>query len=53
MARLFRGTVRCSHRTLAEYLDAFLDAEWQLAQLADVPDVAQAPRFLVLAFDKP
>ena len=51
------------HRTLADYLDAFLDAGWRLAKLADVPAAprndlllaagSRFPIFTVLAFDKP
>ena len=55
--------VRYYHRTLEEYLDAFLAAGFQLAKLADVPDRpgldwllpenCRFPRFMILAFDKP
>jgi SAM-dependent methyltransferase len=51
------------HRTLEDYLDAFLDAGVRLAKLADVPAPAgrewrfpahyRFPFFMVLAFDKP
>ena len=51
------------HRTLGEYLAAFLHAGWQLAALVDVPapprdDLplppgSRFPFFTVLAFDKP
>ena len=51
------------HRTLEEYLDAFLAAGFRLAKLVDVPDRPglqwllpehyRFPRFMVLAFDKP
>ncbi len=51
------------HRTLEDYLDAFLSAGFRLAKLLDVPDRADLlpalpegsrfPRFMVLAFDKP
>lgn len=51
------------HRTLEEYLDAFLAAGLRLAKLVDVPvrpglpsllpDHYRFPRFMVLAFDKP
>jgi len=51
------------HRTLAEYLAAFLASGWQLAALVDVPapprdDLplppgSRFPFFTVLAFDKP
>ena len=50
------------HRTLEDYLDAFLSAGFRLAKLVDVPDRADLlptlpegsrfPRFMVLAFDK-
>ncbi len=50
------------HRTLEEYLDAFLGAGFQLAKLVDVPDRPglpwplpahyRFPRFMILAFDK-
>ena len=53
---------RYYHRTLEEYLDAFLAAGFRLAKLADVPDRPglrwllpehyRFPRFMVLAFDK-
>jgi hypothetical protein len=51
------------HRTLEEYLDAFLSVGFKLTRLADVPGYADSPgllpeqfrfsRFLVLAFDAP
>jgi len=54
------------HRTLEDYLDAFLTAGLRLAKLADIPamastheprtilpDDARFPRFLLLAFTKP
>lgn len=51
------------HRTLEDYLDAFLGAGFRLAKLADVtdaggqpgllPDGVRFPRFIVLAFDAP
>lgn len=51
------------HRTLEEYLDAFLGVGFQLAKLADVTDRgglpwllpahARFPRFTILAFDAP
>ncbi len=54
---------RYYHRTLEEYLDAFLDAGLRLVKLADVPDVfglewllprdCRFPRFMILAFEKP
>jgi 2-polyprenyl-3-methyl-5-hydroxy-6-metoxy-1,4-benzoquinol methylase len=50
------------HRTLEEYLDAFLATGLRLTKLVDVPDrsqldwrlptVSRFPRFMVLAFDK-
>lgn len=54
---------RYHHRTLEQYLDAFLDTGLTLAKLVDVPDVfgpdqvfprgSRFPRFMILAFDKP
>jgi 2-polyprenyl-3-methyl-5-hydroxy-6-metoxy-1,4-benzoquinol methylase len=54
---------RYYHRTLEEYLDAFLAAGLQLTKLADVEDLfglewllpgeCRFPRFMVLAFEKP
>ena len=54
------------HRTLEDYLDAFLTAGLRLAKLADIPAMASVhepktilpeggrfPRFMVLAFTKP
>ncbi len=54
------------HRTLEEYLDAFLDSGLRLAKLADLewlsephgpdsllPDGHRLPRFMLLAFDRP
>jgi SAM-dependent methyltransferase len=51
------------HRTLEEYLDAFLDAGFRLAKLVDVadrsglewllPSEVRFPRFMILAFDTP
>jgi hypothetical protein len=54
------------HRTLEDYLDAFLTAGLHLAKLADIPamasvrepktilpDGARFPRFMLLAFTKP
>jgi SAM-dependent methyltransferase len=51
------------HRTMSDYMDAFLDAGWRLAKLADVPAAprndlllaagSRFPIFTVLAFDKP
>jgi 2-polyprenyl-3-methyl-5-hydroxy-6-metoxy-1,4-benzoquinol methylase len=49
------------HRTLEEYLDAFLDAGLRLVRLVDIPDGAPMdilppgsifPRFMILAFAK-
>lgn len=51
---------RYYHRTLEEYLDAFLDTGLQLVKLADVPDTMRLdvlpeavlfPRFMILAFE--
>ena len=54
---------RYYHRTLEQYLDAFLDAGLRLVKLVDVPDVfgidwslprgSRFPRFMILAFEKP
>ncbi len=54
---------RYYHRTLEQYLDAFLHAGLTLAKLVDVPDVfglewalpkeSRFPRFMILAFVKP
>jgi 2-polyprenyl-3-methyl-5-hydroxy-6-metoxy-1,4-benzoquinol methylase len=54
------------HRTLENYLDAFLTADLQLAKLTDIPALADThrpdaylppgarfPRFMLLAFNKP
>lgn len=53
---------RYYHRTLEEYLDAFLDVGWRLEKLVDVPDVfgrqwllpahCRFPLFTILAFEK-
>jgi 2-polyprenyl-3-methyl-5-hydroxy-6-metoxy-1,4-benzoquinol methylase len=53
---------RYYHRTLEDYLDAFLDAGLRLLKLVDVPDVfglewvlpkgSRFPRFMILAFAK-
>jgi len=63
MSRALGGTIGYYHRTLEDYLDAFLAAGFRLAKLADVPErqgvswallsVERFPRFMVLAFDKP
>jgi 2-polyprenyl-3-methyl-5-hydroxy-6-metoxy-1,4-benzoquinol methylase len=60
MSKLLGGEVRYHHRTLEEYLDAFLAAGWRLAKLADVahvppppPGERRFPFFMILAFDKP
>jgi 2-polyprenyl-3-methyl-5-hydroxy-6-metoxy-1,4-benzoquinol methylase len=47
--------VRYYHRTLEEYLDAFLAAGLRLGKLADVPSGSRGgiPSYMVLAFDKP
>lgn len=54
---------RYYHRTLEQYLDAFLDTGLRLVKLGDVPDVfglewvlpkgSRFPRFMILAFEKP
>lgn len=54
---------RYYHRTLEQYLDAFLDAGLQLVKLVDMPDGFAVhrmlppgyrfPRFMLLAFEKP
>jgi 2-polyprenyl-3-methyl-5-hydroxy-6-metoxy-1,4-benzoquinol methylase len=50
---------RYYHRTLEEYLDAFLDIGIRLIKLADLPDTFRLeseslfPRFMILAFEKP
>lgn len=54
---------RYYHRTLEQYVDAFLDAGLSLVKLVDVPDVfglewvlpqgSRFPRFMILAFAKP
>ncbi|MGH2585303.1 MAG: class I SAM-dependent methyltransferase [Dehalococcoidia bacterium] len=44
------------HRTLEEYLDAFLTAGFRLAKLVDVPHapgVVRFPSLMILAFDRP
>ena len=51
------------HRTLADFLDAFLAAGWRVARLVDVPAAphidqplpagSRFPFFTALAFDKP
>lgn len=51
------------HRTLEDYVDAFLAAELRSVKLADVPDVFglewllptgyRFPRFMILVFDRP
>ncbi len=63
MSAVMGGEVRYYHRTLEEYLDAFLAVGFRLAKLADVPDRPgldwllpahyRFPRFMVLTFDKP
>jgi SAM-dependent methyltransferase len=60
MSNLLDGEVRYYHRTLEEYLDAFLAAGWRLARLADIahvppppPGGRRFPFFMVLAFDRP
>lgn len=54
MSAALGGTVRYHHRTLGEYLDAFLGAGLRLATLVDVRQENQPfPFFMVLAFDRP
>jgi 2-polyprenyl-3-methyl-5-hydroxy-6-metoxy-1,4-benzoquinol methylase len=63
MSAAMGTTVYFYHRTLEEYLDAFLVAGFRLAKLADVPErpgvpwalpsIRRFPRFMVLAFNKP
>ena len=63
MSAALGGEVGYYHRTLAEYLDAFLAAGWRLAQLVDIPSAprddlslppgSRFPLFMVLAFDVP
>ena len=62
MSAALGGPVAYYHRTLGEYLAAFLDAGWCLAALVDVsaparddlplPPGSRFPFFTVLAFDK-
>jgi 2-polyprenyl-3-methyl-5-hydroxy-6-metoxy-1,4-benzoquinol methylase len=62
MTRALGGTIHYYHRTLEEYLDAFLDAGLRLTKLADVdsphvqwnylPEGYRFPVFTVLAFAK-
>ena len=63
MSSAMSTTLYFYHRTLEEYLDAFLAAGFRLVKLADVPErpgvpwalpsIIRFPRFMVLAFDKP
>lgn len=63
MSAALGGEITYTHRTLEEFLDAFLVAGWRLAKLADVPgtprdDLSLSPQsrfpfFTVLAFDMP
>ncbi len=63
MTAALGGEVGYYHRTLEDYLDAFLAAGWRLAKLVDVPAApredlslppqSRFPLFMVLAFDKP
>jgi 2-polyprenyl-3-methyl-5-hydroxy-6-metoxy-1,4-benzoquinol methylase len=55
MSAQLGGTVRYYHRTLEEYLDAFLDAGFRLTKLVDVPPArfSGLSPFLILAFDTP
>jgi SAM-dependent methyltransferase len=52
MSERLGGTVRYHHRTLGEYLDAFLATGLRLAKLVDVREERPFPFFMVLAFDK-
>jgi 2-polyprenyl-3-methyl-5-hydroxy-6-metoxy-1,4-benzoquinol methylase len=52
MSERLGGTVRYHHRTLEEYLDAFLATGLRLAKLVDVREERPFPFFMVLAFDK-
>ncbi|TAK24139.1 MAG: methyltransferase domain-containing protein [Chloroflexota bacterium] len=59
MSNLLGNTVRYHHRTLEEYVDAFLGAGWRLTKLADVahrppppPGESRISFFMILAFDK-
>lgn len=45
--------VRYYHRTLEEYLDAFLAAGWRLTRLVDVPHPGGFPFFMLLSLDLP
>jgi SAM-dependent methyltransferase len=63
MTAALGGEVGYYHRTLGDYLDAFLAAGWRLAKLVDVPasprddlplpPQSRFPFFMILAFDKP
>jgi len=63
MTAALGGEIGYYHRTLEDYLDAFLAAGWRLAKLADVPAAprddsplppgSRFPFFTILAFDKP
>jgi 2-polyprenyl-3-methyl-5-hydroxy-6-metoxy-1,4-benzoquinol methylase len=52
MSEWLGGRVAYYHRTLEEYLDAFLDAGLRLGKLVDVREERPFPFFMVLAFDK-
>jgi SAM-dependent methyltransferase len=63
MSAAMGTTFHFYHRTLEEYLDAFLAAGFRLVKLADVPEqpgapwalpsIIRFPRFMVLAFERP
>ncbi len=50
MSALMGAPVRYYHRTLEEYVDAFLSAGLRLVKLVDVPHGPGFPRFMILAF---
>ncbi|HEX2033726.1 MAG TPA: class I SAM-dependent methyltransferase [Chloroflexota bacterium] len=54
MSARLGGTVRYYHRTLEEYLDAFLGAGFRLLKLVDVPPAGRGglPMFMILVFEK-
>jgi len=62
MSAALGSELRYYHRTMGEYVDAFLGAGWRLAKLVDVPAAprddlslppgSRFPLFTVLAFDK-
>jgi 2-polyprenyl-3-methyl-5-hydroxy-6-metoxy-1,4-benzoquinol methylase len=53
MSERLGGTVRYYHRTLEQYLGAFLETGLRLARLVDVREDRPFPFFMVLAFEKP